>query len=521
MGADIRREINDFYGRFATENKIDYADAVRYLNNNEVLEWRDSVEGYIEEIRKEQNPVIRERLFREYNARAYGSRITRLESLNSSIDNKLSQLYARANDQFREVLGENYTDGYYRTIYDIQNRFGYSSMFATVNDRIVDNAVSYPWSGANFSDRLWKQKADLLNQLRETLTTGFIRGESVQDMARRIAKRLEASQSNALRLIRTESSHIHNVAELDAYRECGFEEYEFMASLSERTCEVCGRLDGKRFKLSDKQYGVNFPPLHPNCRCTTIAFDPDDNLDDLKAGEMEYEEWKREFVDSVGDKCMSAYANDWTGAKPVTHTAEELEMLKEYANENGVKLYQRKPFNGDIELLKGQIGTISNLRKEFKLTSPIQIGWKRMSFDDFAETSSNGQEIWINELALMSREVTEANLCADNYLAACTAEGIAAHEMGHIIASKIKTGKTGLDIYKQAVYNVSGEILTDEEALKLLYEKVSHYSTEFWTDKNGNLRYIEIIPEVISIEITNPTKYSSEFLRLLREECGL
>lgn len=296
MGADIRREINDFYGRFATENKIDYADAVRYLNNNEVLEWRDSVEGYIEEIRKEQNPVIRERLFREYNARAYGSRITRLESLNSSIDNKLSQLYARANDQFREVLGENYTDGYYRTIYDIQNRFGYSSMFATVNDRIVDNAVSYPWSGANFSDRLWKQKADLLNQLRETLTTGFIRGESVQDMARRIAKRLEASQSNALRLIRTESSHIHNVAELDAYRECGFEEYEFMASLSERTCEVCGRLDGKRFKLSDKQYGVNFPPLHPNCRCTTIAFDPDDNLDDLKAGEMEYEEWKREFV---------------------------------------------------------------------------------------------------------------------------------------------------------------------------------------------------------------------------------
>lgn len=64
----------------------------------------------------------------------------------------------------------------------------------------------------------------------------------------------------------------------------------------ERTCETCGALDGKRFKLSDKRDGVNFPPLHPNCRCTTIAYDPDDNLEDLKAGELEYEEWYKKYV---------------------------------------------------------------------------------------------------------------------------------------------------------------------------------------------------------------------------------
>ena len=255
---------------------------MRLLNKSEMLEWNNTVAGYIEEIRREKNPEVRERLMREYDARAYGARITRLESLNGSIDNELSKLYARANEQFRELLGENYTDGYYRTIFDIQNRFGYSSMFATVNAEVVENALSYPWSGANFSDRLWKQKVELLNNLRETLTTGFIRGDSVQKMAKRLSERLDASRSNALRLIRTESSHIHNTAELDAYKECGFEEYEFMASLGERTCEVCGGMDGKRIKLTDKQFGVNFPPLHPNCRCTTIAFDPDDDLSDFK-----------------------------------------------------------------------------------------------------------------------------------------------------------------------------------------------------------------------------------------------
>lgn len=126
------------------------------------------------------------------------------------------------------------------------------------------------------------------------------RGLSISPLflfAKRLAERLDASRSNALRLISTESSHIHNTAELDAYNECCFDEYEFMASLGERTCEVCGGMDGKRIKLTDKQFGVNFPPLHPNCRCTTIAFDTDDNLSDFKAGELEYEEWYAKYVE--------------------------------------------------------------------------------------------------------------------------------------------------------------------------------------------------------------------------------
>lgn len=319
--ANIRREINDFYARFARENKLEYSDAVRYLNKSEALEWKASVEDYIKEIAREKNPEVRERLMREYDARAYGARITRLESLNGSIDNELSKLYARANKQFRELLGENYTDGYYRAIYDIQSRFGYSSMFAAVTPEIVENALSYPWSGANFSDRLWKHKFELQNQLRETLTTGFIRGDSVQTMAKRLAERLDVSRSQALRLVRTESSHILNAGEIDAYKECGFEEYEFMASLGERTCSVCGRMDGKRFKLTDKQLGVNFPPLHPNCRCTTIAFDPDDDIEEFKErlehGELRYDKWYEKYVDgreNSPEKVLDKVENELTNS---------------------------------------------------------------------------------------------------------------------------------------------------------------------------------------------------------------
>ena len=53
-----------------------------------------------------------------------------------------------------------------------------------------------------------------------------------------------------------------------------------------------------------------------------------------------------------------------------------------------------------------------------------------MSEDDFSEISRDHQQIWLNDLALFNREITEKNLMADNWLAANRAEGIAAHEMG-------------------------------------------------------------------------------------------
>ena len=220
-------------------------------------------------------------------------------------------------------------------------------------------------------------------------------------------------------------------------------------------------------------------------------------------------------------KRMSNVGNTWAGAEPTKHTATELAELNQYAADKGIKLYTRKPFDGDAELLKSQIDTVADLREEFKIKEPLQLGWKRMDPDDFGETSPNHQQIWINELALRNRGVTEKNLSVDNYLAANTAEGIAAHEMGHVISGKIRNGKSGLDIYKETVYNVSGKRISDDEALMLLKHHVSEYSIFSTEGKNGMLRYNEIIPEILSIEKTNPTKYSTEFVKLLKEACGL
>ena len=348
----------------------------------------------------------------------------------------------------------------------------------------------------------------------------------------------------ARRIVRTESAYVANAAQAKAYGEAGIERYRFVATLDSRTCECCAALDGRVFELANAKPGTNYPPMHPFCRSTTIADFGDDELKGLERlakdkdgntvkvpADMSYEEWHREFVEGEpgrtygsakpSPKHMSNVGNTWTGAEPAKHTSAELAELNQYAADKGITLYKRKPFDGDTELLKSQIDTVADLREEFNIKEPLQLGWKRMDPDDFGETSPNHQQIWINELAIRNRSVTEKNLAVDNYLATNTAEGIAAHEMGHVISGKIRNGKSGLDIYKETVYNVSGKRISDDEALMLLKHHVSEYSIFSTEGKNGMLRYNEIIPEILSIEKTNPTKYSTEFVKLLKEACGL
>ena len=80
-------------------------------------------------------------------------------------------------------------------------------------------------------------------------------------------------------------------------------------------------MDGKRFKLTDKQLGVNFPPLHPNCRCTTIAFDPDDDIEEFKErlehGELNYDKWYEKYVDGRKRQSIeSKQGEDFTAKSP-------------------------------------------------------------------------------------------------------------------------------------------------------------------------------------------------------------
>ena len=89
----------------------------------------------------------------------------------------------------------------------------------------------------------------------------------------------------------------------------GVDKIQVLGTLDRVTCEKCGSFDGKIFEIDKVQVGLNIPPFHPNCKCTTTPYDEDwehsgtrnakdDNGNDYYVPEdMTYEEWKRKFVD--------------------------------------------------------------------------------------------------------------------------------------------------------------------------------------------------------------------------------
>lgn len=216
---------------------------------------------------------------------------------------------------------------------------------------------------------LWQNKQALLFNTREVLTQGLIQGKSVNVMSSALAAKMGQSYKNAERLVRTETAHIHAESDRAAYKEAGVEQYEFMATLEVRTCDVCGSLDGKHFKVSEAKVGVNYPPIHPNCRCTTVEYDPDDALDWYNSGQpmpktKTYEEWYDEQVARNGQGSVEVER------QKVYNRKADLEQFEAYSERLGadapsdVDTFQRLKYSKPDEWsdLKGLAGYMGDMK---------------------------------------------------------------------------------------------------------------------------------------------------------------
>ena len=183
-----------------------------------------------------------------------------LESVYKAIDN----LYKKNEKQVTEALVDTYKTMYNEASVDLK------ASFNTVNEDLIREVVKTNWSGLTFSDRIWEHRGKLKVALKEELSKGLIRGDSLQDISRLMTDRLNNSYSNAIRLVRTESCWIMNEATVNNYKDNGIKEYEFMAFLDKKTSQQCRELDGERLYIDEARAGLNLPPLHPNCRSCII-----------------------------------------------------------------------------------------------------------------------------------------------------------------------------------------------------------------------------------------------------------
>ena len=180
----------------------------------------------------------------------------RIDSLLMSIDNTLDNLYKKNEEQIEEGLKEIYKR------FDKEASIDLGASFNTINENLIREAIKTNWSGLSFSERIWEHRRRLAFTIKGELTKGLTRGDSLQDMSRIIADKLNNSYSNALRLVRTESCFIMNEATINNYKENDIKEYQIMAFLDNKTSKICRDMDGEVVNVKDAIAGKNMPPFH-------------------------------------------------------------------------------------------------------------------------------------------------------------------------------------------------------------------------------------------------------------------
>ena len=190
----------------------------------------------------------------------------RLEATLQAINIALDTLFNKEEEKLNNRLIEAYTDTY--KYFD--KLLNINTSFETINTGLVEQVVKTNWSGLSFSERIWENRRKLALTLKEEFKKGLIRGESLQEISRIMADKLNNEYSNALRLVRTETAWVQCEATKQNYLDNDIKYYEFSAFLDKKTSKICKELDGKVIKVEEAIVGKNMPPLHPNCRSCII-----------------------------------------------------------------------------------------------------------------------------------------------------------------------------------------------------------------------------------------------------------
>ncbi len=304
----INADIRDTFSAYAA-NDIPEDEAIKLLN----AAGSDKTYAELMQIYAETTDVERRaEILARVNAQAYGARISRLEGVKSRILIEMTRAANAAVTAHKTLYTKTLQKSYYTTVYNIAEGLNCGVDFSLLPTRAINAALKEPWNGANYSDRVWNHNDRFTEAVQNTVTTGITAGHSVNRMAAQLEEYARSESADGIlysttRLVRTETAHFMNAGQKAAYDEIGIKKYRFAAALSERTCETCGSLDGQVFEVKAAREGVNYPPIHPNCRCTTImgdaisktriARDPETGKNYKVDGDMTFEEWKAGLTD--------------------------------------------------------------------------------------------------------------------------------------------------------------------------------------------------------------------------------
>lgn len=276
---ELGREIQAYYTKYGKDNVIEYAELFQSLDDSDRrLLFEDMTEFTNKYPQYSHLVPIRESVYK----------LNRLQGLDLSVQLKLLEMGAIEEKELTNHL-KNQVQG----IYGETSQLLQGGLFNMMDDAAAEKLVSRNWTqSGNYSDSIWQNKARLMQYLHREFTDGFIRGDTYEELGKRLKDKFkDRSKYEIDRLIRTEGTFAANEAMMSAFEDSDYGEYEFVSVEDSKVCSICGGLENQPFKIEDRMPGLNFPPMHPHCRCTFTIVIPD-----------EWEGWTKEEIEALANE---------------------------------------------------------------------------------------------------------------------------------------------------------------------------------------------------------------------------
>lgn len=351
------KQIEGIFNRFASKHHLTRDEAINLLSEADSRNFEKLLEAY-----KNKTGAQKREALAELEAPAYKNRMKRLDDINKSINRLINAVASKERDAIGKTMRQVYESSYHHAVYEAARMSGLDLQTGPIDEGALETILKKKWSGQNYSERVWNNTQKVADALKEEFMIGALTGKTEKEMTDSINEQFLSGRNKARRLVRTESSYIHNEAHFQAYKDYGIEEYRFVATLDLRTSQICRERDGSVYRVNDKKIGVNAPPMHPWCRSTTIMNLDDETMHNLErfardpvTGERmkvpadeTYKEWYQRMVEKHGAEAINTagkstknYSSDKVqyqnyinvlGNKFVPDTLEEFQKIK-YGNE--------------------------------------------------------------------------------------------------------------------------------------------------------------------------------------------
>lgn len=307
----LNKQADKVFDKFQRDYGLSETDARQVLKDMKGKRSLSEMRKVLE-VRPE-DPNINQ-LLADMDSGAYAFRLNRFNELGQQVDKLRIAVYQAEMKQSDKFYPEFMKDSYNRATFDLQQHTGLAYHFNSLPEAEIKRLSRLKWSGDNYSGRIWNNTGELARQLKNEFLVNWMTGRSNRDVINSISERFNAGRNNARRLVRTESAFFHNEMEALSYKDADIEQYRFVAVLDKRTSSICREHDGKVYKVSERKTGINYPPLHPWCRSTTIAHfedmdlsklerrarDPETGKTMLVPADMTYDDWYDKYVANKG-----------------------------------------------------------------------------------------------------------------------------------------------------------------------------------------------------------------------------